>query len=77
MICNNNYATCACGVAILAGKDVFMINRCGSINYLGFTHCGDGGILQVVRINDYAYDVSVFYFVISVFKVNGSVMWDL
>ncbi|XP_060561686.1 von Willebrand factor D and EGF domain-containing protein-like [Ruditapes philippinarum] len=55
-ICNKR-ATCACGVAIRAGKDVFMINRCGSINYIGFTKCEDGGILQVVRINDYTYDV--------------------
>ncbi|XP_060573106.1 neurogenic locus Notch protein-like [Ruditapes philippinarum] len=55
--CNRGRATCACGVAIRAGKDVFMINRCGSINYLGFTKCEDGGILQVVRINHYKYDV--------------------
>ncbi|XP_060592666.1 von Willebrand factor D and EGF domain-containing protein-like [Ruditapes philippinarum] len=55
--CNNQHATCACGVAIRAGKDVFMINRCGSINYLGFTKCEDGGILQVIRINDYTYTV--------------------
>ncbi|XP_060592828.1 uncharacterized protein LOC132747457 isoform X4 [Ruditapes philippinarum] len=51
------WATCACGVAIRAGKDVFMINKCGSINYLGFTKCGDGGILQVVRMDDNKYDV--------------------
>ncbi|XP_060570056.1 uncharacterized protein LOC132728427 [Ruditapes philippinarum] len=56
-ICNRGWATCACGVAIRAGKDVFMINRCGSISYLGFTKCEDGGILQVVRINDYRYNV--------------------
>jgi hypothetical protein len=64
MICNS-YATCACGIAIRAGKDVFMINRCGSMNYLGFTKCEDGGILQVIRINDYTYDVSNVLFILN------------
>lgn len=48
---------CACAVAVRAGKDVFMINICGLIKFFGFTHCGEGGILQVVRINDYLYNV--------------------
>ncbi|WAR02991.1 VWDE-like protein [Mya arenaria] len=54
-LCNNDRATCACGVAVRAGKDVFMINRCGSIHYIDFVHCGEGGILDVLEINSEKY----------------------
>ncbi|XP_060602737.1 uncharacterized protein LOC132755831 [Ruditapes philippinarum] len=50
-------ATCACGVSVRAGKDVFIINRCGKTNFLGFSQCDDGGILQVVRNTDREYTV--------------------
>ncbi|XP_060602736.1 uncharacterized protein LOC132755829 [Ruditapes philippinarum] len=50
-------AACTCGVSIRAGRDIFMINRCGKINFLGFPQCDDGGILQVVRINERTYKV--------------------
>ncbi|XP_052799670.1 von Willebrand factor D and EGF domain-containing protein-like [Mya arenaria] len=56
-LCNNDRATCACGVAVRAGKDVFMINRCGSIHYIDFVHCGEGGILDVLEINSEKYRV--------------------
>ncbi|WAR02990.1 VWDE-like protein [Mya arenaria] len=55
--CNNARAMCACGVAVRAGKDVFMINRCGSIHYIDFVHCGEGGILDVLEINSEKYRV--------------------
>ncbi|XP_052798930.1 von Willebrand factor D and EGF domain-containing protein-like isoform X2 [Mya arenaria] len=55
--CNNDHAMCACGVAVRAGKDVFMINRCGSIHYIDFVHCGEGGILEVLEINSKKYRV--------------------
>ncbi|KAL4236319.1 hypothetical protein ACF0H5_004706 [Mactra antiquata] len=38
---------CACGIAVRAGQDVFMIDRCGDVNYLDFPYCGDGGLLDV------------------------------
>ncbi|WAR02988.1 ZAN-like protein [Mya arenaria] len=56
-LCNRNRAMCACGVAVRAGKDVFMINRCGSIHYIDFSHCGEGGILEVLEINSKKYRV--------------------
>ncbi|WAR02756.1 ZAN-like protein [Mya arenaria] len=55
--CNNDHAMCACCVAVRAGKDVFMINRCGSIHYIDFVHCGEGGILEVLEINSEKYRV--------------------
>ncbi|XP_060556760.1 uncharacterized protein LOC132717337, partial [Ruditapes philippinarum] len=50
-------AKCACAVAISAGQDVFMINRCGIPTFFAFTQCGDGGILDVQKINDNLYRV--------------------
>ncbi|XP_053377681.1 neurogenic locus notch homolog protein 1-like isoform X15 [Mercenaria mercenaria] len=52
-----NRPTCICAVAIRAGRDVFMINICGSINFFGFTHCGEGGILQIIKVNDNLYNI--------------------
>ncbi|XP_053387633.1 von Willebrand factor D and EGF domain-containing protein-like isoform X3 [Mercenaria mercenaria] len=57
MKCNNNRATCTCGISIRAGKDVFIADRCGKTNYIGFSECNDGGILQVVRVDSYKYTV--------------------
>ncbi|XP_060598147.1 uncharacterized protein LOC132751939, partial [Ruditapes philippinarum] len=48
---------CTCGIAVRAGGDVFMINRCGSINLLDFLHCDDGGIIHVERVNDHKYKI--------------------
>jgi hypothetical protein len=48
---------CACAVAVRAGADVFMINRCGTINFLDFVSCDDGGIIQVEKLNDATYKV--------------------
>ncbi|XP_060556762.1 von Willebrand factor D and EGF domain-containing protein-like, partial [Ruditapes philippinarum] len=50
-------AKCTCAVGIKAGQDVFMINRCGSPTLFAFTQCGDGGILDVQRVNDLLYRV--------------------
>ncbi|XP_060570785.1 uncharacterized protein LOC132729062 isoform X2 [Ruditapes philippinarum] len=50
-------AKCTCAVAISAGQDVFMINRCAQTPFFGFTQCGDGGILDVQRIDDLFYKV--------------------
>ncbi|WAR02992.1 ZAN-like protein, partial [Mya arenaria] len=55
--CNRNYAMCACGVAVRAGKDVFMINRCGAIHFIDFVHCGEGGILDVLEVNSEKYRI--------------------
>ncbi|XP_053387517.1 von Willebrand factor D and EGF domain-containing protein-like isoform X3 [Mercenaria mercenaria] len=55
-LCRTN-VTCICAVAIRAGKDVFMINVCGLVYFLGFTHCGEGGILQIIRVHDHLYHV--------------------
>lgn len=54
----NHVALCACAVAIRAGKDVFMINICGAINYIGFTSCGEGGILEVLYVTSNKYQAS-------------------
>ncbi|XP_060604052.1 von Willebrand factor D and EGF domain-containing protein-like [Ruditapes philippinarum] len=48
---------CACAVAVRAGADVFMINRCGTINFLDFVNCDDGGIIQVEKLNDAVYKI--------------------
>ncbi|KAH3803304.1 hypothetical protein DPMN_157008 [Dreissena polymorpha] len=50
-------AICACGVAVRAGKDVFMINKCGGLNYMDFTQCGEGGILEVIPLNSGEYRI--------------------
>jgi hypothetical protein len=49
-------------VAVSAGQDVFMINRCGTPQIIEFTQCGDGGILDVKRISDINYMVSTTMF---------------
>ena len=35
-----------------------MIKRCGGLNFLGFSQCDDGGILQVVEKSSDEYIVS-------------------
>ena len=54
-------AQCTCAVAISAGQDVFMINRCGNTPFFGFTQCGDGGILDVVQVSQLHYKVREFH----------------
>ena len=50
-------ATCNCGVAVRAGGDVFIINRCyGNDRKLWFTKCDDE-LLVANRINDNYYEV--------------------
>ena len=56
--CNRGYATCACGVAIRAGQDVFMLNRCGRIYFIDFISCKEGGILDIIREASNKYKVS-------------------
>ncbi|XP_053378774.1 uncharacterized protein LOC123526132 [Mercenaria mercenaria] len=54
---NHKPPVCTCGIAIRFGADVFMVNRCGSLNLLDFVQCGEGGILEVDRVHDYRYRV--------------------
>ncbi|XP_045184975.2 von Willebrand factor D and EGF domain-containing protein-like [Mercenaria mercenaria] len=56
-LCNHNYAVCTCGIAVRAGADVFIINRCGRANILEFVRSNDGGIIDVIEVNSYRYKV--------------------
>lgn len=60
---------CECGIAVRAGQDVFMLDRCGDVNYLDFPQCGDGGILDVDVANDYQYTVVLFDYSYCWFRV--------
>lgn len=56
--CNRGRAFCACAVAVRAGGDVFLINMCGGLKFIGFTSCSDGGILHVRNRTSLRYQVS-------------------
>ncbi|XP_053394304.1 von Willebrand factor D and EGF domain-containing protein-like [Mercenaria mercenaria] len=56
-VCNHGRAYCACAVAIRAGADIFLINTCGRLKFIGFTSCSDGGILDVRKRSSLRYQV--------------------
>ncbi|XP_060561463.1 von Willebrand factor D and EGF domain-containing protein-like [Ruditapes philippinarum] len=55
--CNDNRAYCACAVAVRAGGDVFLINRCGGLRFIDMTSCKDGGVLIVRKNSEVDYQV--------------------
>ena len=50
--CNRNRAYCACGVAIRAGADVFMMNLCNRKSTVGFVSCEYNPVLEVAKTKD-------------------------
>ena len=54
-----NAAACACGVAIRAGGDVFIIHRCNGNHFIGYTHLDDERVLSVVKLDDHRYKVGM------------------
>lgn len=51
--------TCACGVHVRAGKDVFVIDHCDGLHFTNFTHTSGNGHLYVTRYYGNFYVVSV------------------
>lgn len=52
-------AACACGAAIRAGGDVFVVHRCSGKHFVGFTHLDDDSVLTVLKIDDRLYRVGL------------------
>jgi hypothetical protein len=51
---------CACAIIVRAGADAFMTNRCNGQPFeVKFIQCGNGGIIEVVRISDSKYEVNI------------------
>ncbi|XP_053384896.1 uncharacterized protein LOC128550257 [Mercenaria mercenaria] len=50
----NDKAKCNCGVAVRAGRDVYVINVCDNLLDIGHKHCGDEA-LTVKKDNDFTY----------------------
>ncbi|XP_060598974.1 uncharacterized protein LOC132752641 isoform X3 [Ruditapes philippinarum] len=54
----NSGPVCACAIIVRAGADAFMINRCNGQPFeVKFIQCGNGGIIEVVRISDSKYEI--------------------
>lgn len=53
-------AKCNCGVAVRAGRDVYVINVCDRFLDIGYRHCGDDA-LTVKKDNDFTYTVLPLY----------------
>ncbi|KAL3846765.1 hypothetical protein ACJMK2_017724 [Sinanodonta woodiana] len=52
----NNFATCACAVAVRAGGDIFLIDLCGSPGLIKYASCKEN-ILDVRQITAYYYQI--------------------
>ena len=59
MSCNGGWAACSCGVAVRAGRDVFVINHCNGVHITGFILHEDN-ILDVREVTQNNYLVCVF-----------------
>ncbi|KAJ8302823.1 hypothetical protein KUTeg_019219 [Tegillarca granosa] len=55
--CNGGNVRCTCGLAVRAGGDVFVINRCSERTMFDFRSCSDG-MLEVTKKNEYDYKAS-------------------
>ncbi|KAL4239801.1 scavenger receptor [Mactra antiquata] len=56
----SNKAKCNCGVAVRAGRDVYVINVCDNFLDIGYRQCGDNA-LTVKKDNDFTYTVYLPY----------------
>ncbi|KAH3858727.1 hypothetical protein DPMN_101354 [Dreissena polymorpha] len=56
----NNPAKCNCGVAVRAGRDVYVINVCNGYIDIGYRQCSDKA-LTVKKENDYTYTIYLPY----------------
>ena len=57
--CNNNRATCICGIAVRAGRSVFAIQLCDKQQPPKFLLCDDDDdVLDVRRRNANHYEVT-------------------
>ncbi|XP_069136005.1 uncharacterized protein [Argopecten irradians] len=56
--CNRNGRSpyCACGVLVVAGKDVFQIYLCNGPNYINYKSCLDG-VLRVIKRTTKNYEI--------------------
>ncbi|XP_053388852.1 von Willebrand factor D and EGF domain-containing protein-like [Mercenaria mercenaria] len=53
--CNSN-AMCNCGIAVLAGRDIYVISTCNNIMEIGYKQCDDG-VLLVRQETDSTYTI--------------------
>ncbi|KAL4239800.1 hypothetical protein ACF0H5_000603 [Mactra antiquata] len=58
-MCNTN-AMCNCGVAVQAGRDVYVVSTCNNMLEIGFKQCDDGVIL-VKQESDTLYTIYLPY----------------
>ncbi|XP_052262075.1 uncharacterized protein LOC127865958 isoform X2 [Dreissena polymorpha] len=56
----NSKAKCTCGVAVKAGRDVYVINVCNGYIDIGYRQCWDKA-LTVKKENDYTYTIYLPY----------------
>ena len=54
----NIHAMCNCGVAVQAGRDLYIISACNNVLEIGYKQCDDG-VLIVKQETDSIYTVIV------------------
>ncbi|WAQ95362.1 VWDE-like protein, partial [Mya arenaria] len=57
---SNNPAKCNCGLAVRAGRDVYVINVCNGYIDIGYKQCWDKA-LTVKKENDFTYTIFMPY----------------
>ncbi|XP_053378839.1 uncharacterized protein LOC123563039 [Mercenaria mercenaria] len=57
--CNSN-AMCNCGIAVQAGRDIYVISTCNNIMEIGYKQCDDG-VLLVRQETDSTYTIYLPY----------------
>jgi hypothetical protein len=65
-------AQCNCGLAVRAGRDVYVINVCDNSLVIGLTHCGDEA-LTIKKENDFTYTVSFSFVLIMHFSLQKGI----
>ncbi|XP_060574617.1 von Willebrand factor D and EGF domain-containing protein-like [Ruditapes philippinarum] len=53
----NRRPFCTCAVAVRAGGDVFLINLCNDLKFIGMTACKDNGALVIRLLDQFNYQV--------------------
>ncbi|XP_053391350.1 von Willebrand factor D and EGF domain-containing protein-like [Mercenaria mercenaria] len=48
---------CTCAVAVRAGGDIFLINLCNDLKFIGMTSCKDNGALVIRQQDEFNYQV--------------------
>ncbi|XP_053386618.1 von Willebrand factor D and EGF domain-containing protein-like [Mercenaria mercenaria] len=74
--CDNDRANCTCAVSVRAGGDIFLINLCNGMKFIGMTTCNDN-LLDIQKYSDLEYQMLKYFLIpkqMSVLTFTGTVI---